>query len=70
MLLGEAAAGGAADLNRLEIAGLNAAADIENYLPERRAHGDFDKAGVFDIARQRECLCAGAALGAYRLKPL
>ena len=47
-LFGQAAAGGAADLDGLELlSAVDAAADIVKYdLPQRRAHGDLDQTGV------------------------
>ena len=65
MLLGDAAAGGAADLGRLELlAAGDAAADVVDQVAQRHAHGHFDQAGVLDRAGQGEDLRALALFGA------
>ena len=65
VLLGEAAAGGAADLHRLELLPvLDAPADVEDDLPQGGAHGDLDEAGVHHVAGEGEGLGPGALLGA------
>ena len=65
MLLGKAAPGGAADLHGLEFfAVLDAAADVENDLPEGGAHGNLHQARVHYIAGEGEGLGAGAGVGA------
>ena len=62
VFLGDAAAGGAARLHRLELASADdAAADLEDDLAERRAHRDFDQTHVVDLTGQREDLGAGVA---------
>ena len=61
MLLGETAAGGAADLHRLELlAVLDAAADLEDDLAQGGAHGDLDQTGVAHVAGKGEGLGTGA----------
>ena len=71
VLLGQAAAGRAADLHGLELfAVLDAAADVVDDLAQRRAHGHLDQAGVVDVAGEGEGLRAGAALGADGLEPV
>ena len=65
VLLGEAAAGGAAGLDGLELlAALDAAADVVDDLAERRAHRDFDEADVVDLAGEGEDLGTLGLLGA------
>ena len=65
MLLRQTAAGGAADLDGLELgAVLQPAADVENDLPQGRAHGHLDQSDVLDGAGEGEGLAAGAAGGA------
>ena len=62
MLFRQTAAGGAANLNRLEFrAVLQAAANIEDDLPQGGAHGHLDQAGVLNGAGEGEGLAAGAA---------
>ena len=52
MLFRQTAAGGAADLDGLELgAVLQPAADVENDLPQGRAHGHLDQSDVLDGAR-------------------
>ena len=64
VLLGDAAARGAARLDRLEFPSFgNAAADLEDDLPEGRSHGNFDEPGVVDLADQGEDLRPLAPLG-------
>ena len=64
MLLGDAAAGRAAGLDGLELLAVgDAAADVEDDLAEGDPHGDFDQAGVVDLADQREDLGPLARLG-------
>ena len=59
VLLGDAAAGGAADLRGLELlAATNAAADVVDQIAQRHADGHFDQAGVLDRAGQGEDLGA------------
>ena len=74
MLLGDAAAGGAADLRGLELlAAGDAAADVVDDLAERHADGHLDQAGVLDGAGEGEDLGALALLGAgaaYHAAPL
>ena len=66
MLLRNAAAGRAADLDGLvQFAVRDAAADIEDHLPYGRAHGNFDQAGTGDFARQREDFGSLAGLGPH-----
>jgi len=70
VLLGQAAARGAADLHRLEfLAVLDAAADVEDDLAQRRAHRHLDQSRVDHVARQGEGLCAGAFLRADAVEP-
>ena len=53
----EAAAGGTADLHGLELpAGRHAAADVEDDLPQRDAHGHLDQAAVDDLAGEGKTL--------------
>ena len=71
MLFGKTAAGGAADLYRLELlAVLDAAADVKDDLPQGGAHGDLNEAGVYHVAGEGEGLGAGALLGADGAVPL
>ena len=54
-----AAAGGAAELDGLELpAVLDAAADVEDDVAQRRAHGHLDEAAVDDLAGEAEGLGA------------
>ena len=70
VFLREAAAGWAAYLDGLEVrAASHTAADLENYLAQRRAHRNFDEASVLYVAGQSEGLRAGALLRAERLVP-
>ena len=70
MGFGQAAAGGAADLHRLELlAVLDAAADVIDDLAERGAHRDLDEAGVHDVTGQGKGLGAGAAIGTDGTEP-
>ena len=63
MLLGDAAAGGAADLRRLELLAVgDAAADVVDQVAQRHADGHFHQPGVLDRAGQGEDLGA-LALG-------
>ena len=65
VLRGQAAAGRAAHLHRLEVpVARDAAADVEDDLAQRDAHRHFDEAGVGHLAGQGEDLGALAALGA------
>ena len=65
VLLGDAAAGGAADLGGLELLAVgDAAADVVDQVAQRHADGHFDQAGVLDRAGQGEDLGALALLGA------
>src|SRR5574344_365139 len=60
VLLRQAAAGRTADLHGLELlAVLDAAANIENDLAQRRPHRDLHKTGVDHIARKRKGFRAG-----------
>ena len=53
----DAAAGGAADLHRLELlAVLDAAADVEDQVAEAGAHGHLDQAAVDDLAGEANTL--------------
>ena len=62
VLLGDAAAGRAAGLHRLELASAgDAAADVVDDLAQRGAHRDLDEADVVDLAGEREDLRAGVA---------
>ena len=71
VLLGDAAARGAAELHGLEgLAAGHAAADLVHQLAELHADRHFDQAGVLDVAAQREHLGALAALRAERRIPL
>ena len=64
---GQAAAGRAAELHGLELAaGQHAAADVEDDLAQRGAHGHLDEAAVHDLAGEREDLGALAGVGADR----
>ena len=73
MLLGQAAAGGAADLHRFELGAIpHTAADVEDDLPQGGTHGHFDQAGVLDVARQGKSLGARAVFradGAVPVRP-
>ncbi len=70
MLLGDAAAGGSADLRRLELlAAGDAAADVVDQVAQRRADGHLDQAGVLDRSGQGEDLGALAAFGALGGEP-
>jgi hypothetical protein len=52
---GNAAAGGSAGLRGLELLAVrDAAADVLDDLAQRGAHRDLDKAGVVDLAAERE----------------
>ncbi len=65
VLLGNAAAGRAADLGGLEgLAAGDAAADVVDQIAERHAHRHFDEARVFDRAGQGEDLSALAPFSA------
>ena len=65
------AAGGAADLDGLELlAAADAAANIEDHFLDGGAHGNFDEAGVVHVAGEGESLGAGALLSAERAVPL
>ena len=60
MLLRETAAARPADLHGLEfLPVLDAAADIENDLAQRRSHRHLDETGVADVSRKRKGLGAG-----------
>ena len=60
-----------ARLSRLElVATADAAADIEDDFAERRTHGNFDEAGVVDLAGKSEDLCTLRGLGADLAEPL
>ena len=62
---------GPPDLDRLEsLAAGDAAADVEDDLPQGDAHGHFDQAGVVDLAGQGEDLGALALLGADAGEPV
>ena len=68
---GEASAGRTAGLHRLEaLAVRDAAADVEDHLAQRRAHGHFDQARVAHLAGQGEDLGALALLGADGGEPV
>ena len=68
---GDAAAGRAAGLDRLELlAAGHAAADVVDDLAERGAHRHFDQAGVLDLAGQGEDLGAAALFGADPGEPV
>ena len=69
--LGDAAAGRPAGLDGLERAAVgDAAADLEDDLAQRDAHGHFDQAGVVDLAGQGEDFGALALLGADAGEPV
>ena len=68
---GGGAAGGAADLHGLELFAVpDAAADVENHLPDGGAHGDLDEAGVHHVAGESKGLGSGAGTGADGVVPL
>ena len=68
---GEATAGRAAGLDRLELlAPRHAAADLVDDLPQRGAHGHLDQAGVLDLPDQGEDLGAAAIRGAQSPEPV
>ena len=70
VLLGDAAAGRAADLGRLELlARGDAAADVVDQVAQRHADGHFDQPRVLDRAGQGEDLGALALLRAVRGVP-
>ena len=71
MLLGEASAGGPADLHRLEAVlpdlsrvVRHSAADVVDNLAQRRAEGNLDQAGVGHVPGEREGLGARRLFGA------
>ncbi len=71
VLLGDAAAGGAAELDGLErLVARDAAADLVDDLAQLHADRHFDQTGVLDGAAQGEHLGALALLGAGAGEPL
>ena len=65
MIFRQTAAGRTADLDGFEFSAiLQAAADIINDLSQRGSEWNLDQTGTVDGAGKRECLGAGAALGA------
>ena len=67
----DAAAGGAARLRGFEFfAARDAAADLLDDGAQRGAHGNLYKAGILDLAAQREHLGALALLGAHAGEPV
>jgi hypothetical protein len=71
MLLGDAAAGGAADLRCLELLGRRGpAADIVDQIAQGHSNRHFDQPGVLDRAGQREDLGPLALAGAVGGVPL
>ena len=65
----ETASGGAADLDRLKFPVLDAAADVEDDLPERRTHGNLDESGIVDVSGKGEGLGAVVVFWADGLIP-
>ena len=65
----ETASGGAADLYSLEFPVLDAAADVEDDLPERRTHGNLDESGIVDVSGKGEGLGAVVVFRADGLIP-
>ena len=71
MLLGETASGRSAGLHRLEgMAVGDPAADLEDDLAQRHAHGNLNQTGVSDLSGQGEDLGSLAALRANAGVPL
>ena len=65
------AAGGAADLDGLELfAAPDAAADVEHHFPDGCTHGHFDEACVHHVARQGKGLGARTGPGADGVVPI
>ena len=65
MLARQTAAGGAADLNSLELLAVaDTAADAEDDFPQGGTHGNLDQAGVLNVTGQGKGLGAGGGLGA------
>ncbi len=70
-LSGHTAAGRSAGLHGLEGPVLeDAAADVEDDVPQGRAHGELDQAGILDLADQREGLGALGLVGSHRGEPV
>ena len=70
MLFRQASAGRAADLDSFELlAVLDAAADVIDDFAERRAHRDFDQAGVDHVARESKCFGSGAGFRTEGTEP-
>ena len=70
MFGGNAAAGRAAGLHRLDRAAVgHAAAHLLDDVPQRRAHRHFDQAGVANLAGERKDLGPLALLGADAGEP-
>ena len=65
VLLGNATAGRSAGLRGFELAAVgNAAAETEDDVAQRNAHGHFDQSGVFHAPGEREDLGPFALFGA------
>ena len=61
ILFGQAAAGGTADLDGLELLSVgDTAAHVKHDITQRRAHGDLNQTGVAHVAGKGERLGAGA----------
>ena len=67
----QASTGGTTGLDRFEFfTALDATADVEDDLAERRAHGHFDQAGVLDLAGQGKGFGAAAVFRTDSAEPV